>query len=129
MPPSEFIPRPPKSLSLCAPKSPRNSPTAPNGRIGEFSMRVRKAKQGDVTSVARVHVTAWRACYSGIMPKDFLDRLSPVERAEGWRTFLEKSGRTLLVCQSEGDIVGFFAACGRSRDQDKEASRVGEVYA
>jgi hypothetical protein len=47
-----------------------------NGSTAIFSMRVHKDTQTDVGPIAHVHVTAWQACYRGLMPDEFLDRLS-----------------------------------------------------
>jgi len=90
-------------------------------------MTVRKATQTDVGPIAHVHVAAWQACYRGLMPDEFLDRLSVSDREASWRKALDAAGRTLLVCRSERQTVG--AACGPTRYQDKDASLVGELYA
>lgn len=91
-------------------------------------MRVRKAKQGDVPSIAGVHVTAWQACYRGIMPDEFLDRLSVSDREPIWHRELGATNRLVLVARSQRKTLGF-TACGPSRDQDKDATLVAEVYA
>lgn len=62
------------------------------------------------------------------MPDEFLDRLSVSDRDASWRKALDAAGRILLVCRSGGQTVGF-AACGPTRDQDKDASLVGKLYA
>lgn len=91
-------------------------------------MRVRKATQTDAGPIAHVHVTAWQACCRGMMPDEFLDRLSVSDREASWRKALHAAGRIFLVCRSERQTVGF-AACGPTRDQDKDASLVDELYA
>ena len=45
-----------------------------------------------------------------------------------WHRVLDQPGHLLFVCRSERRTVGF-VACGPSRDQDKDASTVAEVYA
>ncbi|HEX2931720.1 MAG TPA: GNAT family N-acetyltransferase, partial [Candidatus Binatia bacterium] len=69
-------------------------------------MRVRKAKQGDVPSIAGVHVTAWQACYRGIMPDEFLDRLSVSDREPIWHRELGATNRLVLVARSQRKISG-----------------------
>ena len=91
-------------------------------------MIARKAKQKDVGAIARVHVIAWQACYRSLLPDEFLDSLSLTDRENLWSKVLDQPGHDLLVCRSERQTVGF-AACGPSRDLDKDASAVAEVYA
>jgi len=62
------------------------------------------------------------------MPDEFLDRLSISEREAIWCNTLDAAGRVLFVCRFERRTVGF-AACGPNRDQDKDFSLVGELYA
>ena len=39
----------------------------------------------DAAALARVHVTAWRETYDGILPPGYLDRLSVPLQARRWR--------------------------------------------
>ena len=91
-------------------------------------MRVRRATQTDVETIASVHVATWRACYRNLIPEEFLARLSAQDREPGWRKLIDTAGRTIFVCRPQRQTVGF-AACGPTRDVDKDAALVGELYA
>jgi RimJ/RimL family protein N-acetyltransferase len=72
---------------------------------------IRRAVPEDAPRLASVEVATWRAAYRGLMPDDYLESLSEVERAEAWRENLLKHGPTgrkrVLVAESEGEVVGF----------------------
>ena len=77
--------------------------------------------------MARVHVGAWRAGYSGIMPTSFLDALDENTFAEMWQQTLEDGGDAdVVVAVVEGKVVGH-ASSGPSRDADARAAE-GELY-
>ena len=88
---------------------------------------IRGAQPDDIPSIARVHVAAWRETYAGLVPQEVLDNLSTEERETMWRSALGEQSRTsLLVCEHEGEVVGF-AAVGPERE--KHPLYTGELYA
>ena len=91
-------------------------------------MRVWQAKEADIPAIARVHVAAWKTAYRGIIADDFLDRLTIGRRDTLWRQYLAMPDRRLLICKEQGEVTGF-AACGPTRDGDKDPALVGELYA
>lgn len=94
--------------------------------LGSISIRV--AVEADLAAIARIHVATWQTCYRGIMPDEFLERLSVRAREEGWGKLVTAAARSILVCEAQGEAVGF-AACGPTRDSDKDPAIVGELYA
>jgi GNAT superfamily N-acetyltransferase len=83
-------------------------------------MFVREAGIDDAPAIARVHVDSWRTTYAGIVPADFLSRLSYEQREDFWRRTLTDAAaaQVVLVAQSpDGDIVGF-ASGGPERSGD-----------
>lgn len=92
-------------------------------------VRIRTAKPGDARPVAEVHVASWRDAYRGVLPDEYLDRLSVEDREAMWlAAFADpdpKSGA--LVAEASGRIVGF-ASFGPSRDEDAPDG-TGEVPA
>lgn len=78
-------------------------------------------------AIGRVHVRAWQATYSDVMPANFLAAMDPVARAEQWRATLGRSvsRHGQLVAVIDGMPVGF-SAFGRARGGDEHR---GEVYA
>jgi hypothetical protein len=80
---------------------------------------IRSARPGDARAIAEVHVASWRHAYRGLLPDDYLDRLSVEERERTRREHLEdpSSGWGTLVVDDGGRVVGF-STYGPSRDQD-----------
>ncbi|MFM9842233.1 MAG: N-acetyltransferase family protein [Dongiaceae bacterium] len=90
---------------------------------------VRAATVGDADDIAIVHVTSWRETYPSIVPRSVLDGLSTVERAERWRSILNRQGAydaNFVACDHAGMIVGF-ASAGPQRYA--ASSYDGEIYA
>lgn len=92
---------------------------------------VRIATATDAPSIARVHVTAWQAAYSEILPTEYLAALPIEERQRGWTNRLSQpfTPETMtLVVETESGVVGF-ASLGRCRDEDRAGERDGELQA
>ena len=74
---------------------------------------IRTAVQKDVEAIARVHVTSWRETYPGIMPAEILAGLREEQRAEQWRRWFlpdRPPREALIVCEDDGEVVGFASA-------------------
>jgi GNAT superfamily N-acetyltransferase len=87
---------------------------------------VRAATVADAPAIGEVHVASWRAAYAGLLPEDFLGRLSAEARAASWARRIgdpDIPGRVLVV-EADGGIAGF-AAFGPRPDQSGE----GQLYA
>ena len=88
---------------------------------------IRGGEEEDVSSIAYIHVQAWRETYAGLIPQEILDGLSVEARAAMWRSALQAGSATsLLICEQEGEAVGF-AAVGPEREQ--HPLYTGELYA
>jgi GNAT superfamily N-acetyltransferase len=92
------------------------------------SYRIRPARRRDAHGIAEVHVASWRHAYRGLLPDEYLDRLSVAEREAEHRARLadQEPGSGTLVVNLSG-IVGF-ASFARSRDEDA-TPQTGEVPA
>lgn len=81
--------------------------------------------------MAALHVHAWRAAYTGVMPAHFLAALTIEEREAMWRRSvtepeLAPAERVILVA-AEGDHVLGFCVAGHARADDELG--LGELYA
>jgi GNAT superfamily N-acetyltransferase len=76
-------------------------------------LTVRAATVADATAIGEVHVRSWQAAYAGLIPADFLARLSAESRAESWARLIGDGG-PVLVAEEDGVIAGF-AAYGDER--------------
>ncbi len=77
----------------------------------------------DVHGKAFVVWRGWHDSYSGLISRDFLDRLTLekcIEISAG------RTDGTLVALNEEGSVIGF-ASCGACRDED--LTDTGEVYA
>jgi hypothetical protein len=58
---------------------------------------IRTAHVDDAAAIATVHVESWRTTYKGIVPDDFLARLSYERRGQLWRQVLTEPGSASFV--------------------------------
>ena len=78
---------------------------------------VRRAKSSDAPSIGAVHVAAWRSAYPGILPTEYLARLSPIRQAAHYERAI-LSGAPVFVAIASGQdapdvgqrLVGFTTA-------------------
>ena len=77
-------------------------------------MIVRRARLGDATGIAAVHVAAWQDAYAGILPGGYLAGLSLPRLAQYYGRSIA-SGAGVYVA-ADPDVRGF-ATAGRARSQ------------
>jgi GNAT superfamily N-acetyltransferase len=90
---------------------------------------IRRARPEDARPVAEVHVASWQHAYRGLLPDDYLERLSVDHREAMWREAFADPDQAsgAFVAEIDGRIVGF-ASFGPSRDEEIP-ERTGEVPA
>jgi ribosomal protein S18 acetylase RimI-like enzyme len=71
----------------------------------------------DCRAVAEIRIGGWRAAYTGLIPRSYLDALDVDEDTELRRTMLTKAGNPVvnIVAEQAGEVVGW-AAHGPYRD-------------
>lgn len=91
-------------------------------------MLIRQATTADIPDMARVHVDSWRETYAGIVPDEYLARLSYTDRAQNWEKGFAaaKPPWQTHVLTENGAIKGFVTA-GAAREA--EYGLTGELYA
>jgi ribosomal protein S18 acetylase RimI-like enzyme len=104
-------------------------------------VRVRRAVPGDALSIATVHVRSWQGAYRGLIPQAYLDALTPGDRVDMWKRALAatawpRTGTIVLLglpasdgahdVADGGPITGF-ASVSATRDEDADATTVGEI--
>ena len=94
---------------------------------------IRKARSSDAIAIGAVHVAAWRSTYPGILPDDYLAKMSVSRQAAHYDAAI-RSGIGVLVATASGPdvpsgsgsrIVGFTTA-GRARTGDLGGRRLAE---
>jgi GNAT superfamily N-acetyltransferase len=100
-----------------------------HGITEEHYMHIRTAHMHDAAAIATVHVESWRTTYKGIVPDDFLARLSEARREQLWRQVLADPSSSSFVYVAEdarGTVIGFVSG-GPERSGDPVYT--GELYA
>ncbi len=93
---------------------------------------IRHALPTDAWQIAEAHVASWRTTYAGVVPEEYLARLSVDAREQQWseriaRTADPNSRARILVAESpSGDIFGFVSVGPRV---EGPAGYTGEIYA
>jgi GNAT superfamily N-acetyltransferase len=94
---------------------------------------LRAARPADAPAIGAVHVAAWRSAYPGILPDDYLARLSVARQAAHYEGAIRGPGGVFVAVASGTDvplgssprIVGFTTA-GRGRGGVIVGHRLGE---
>ena len=79
----------------------------------ETLISVRMARPGDEEAIARVHDTAWRNAYRGVIPGRELERMVQRRGPKWWRQAI-RAGTRLIVLDF-ADAVAGYASYGRNR--------------
>jgi ribosomal protein S18 acetylase RimI-like enzyme len=92
------------------------------------SLLLRRATVEDAQGIAHVSVETWKTAYSGLLPDDYLQKMSVDQRTQTWAKLLEFSpeGNQTIVAEIDGRIIGFI---GIGPSSEVGAMEFGEVYA
>jgi GNAT superfamily N-acetyltransferase len=75
-------------------------------------IQLRRARISDAAAIGAVHVAAWRSAYPGILPDEYLSRMSATRQARYYEATIA-SGAVVLVAAPESGgprLVGFATA-------------------
>ncbi|WP_176585471.1 GNAT family N-acetyltransferase [Priestia megaterium] len=90
-------------------------------------MKIRKANIDDIRVISKIYVDTWKTTYNGLVPDNFLKKLSYEEAENKWMKFFSDSLHNSFIYIASNDseeIIGFAAA---QINNDKEFK--GELYA
>jgi ribosomal protein S18 acetylase RimI-like enzyme len=79
----------------------------------ETVISIRTARLGDEVQIARVHDTAWREAYQGVIPGRELERMILRRGPAWWRQAIR--GGTRLMVLDFADAVAGYTSYGRNR--------------
>lgn len=92
-------------------------------------MRVRRAVIKDAPGIAKVHVDSWRTTYKGIIPTEFLDKLSVEERKILWEKNILRDDNFVIVAENkDGQIIGFADTSKRENNIDENTTDLTSIY-
>jgi ribosomal protein S18 acetylase RimI-like enzyme len=84
-------------------------------------MIIRQATFADAAAIAKVRVDTWRTAYRGMVPEDYLSKMSYGESEQNWTKYLSEGESaktwTYVAVDERGQIVGFVSG-GPGRDDD-----------
>lgn len=89
---------------------------------------IRAATPADAPAIAGVHVAAWQAAYTGLLPAAYLNSLRAEQRQNMWEQILTQTIAGVAVCVPEGQVQGF-VSYGPARGEDEQMLVAGEIYA
>lgn len=89
---------------------------------------VRTAQFQDANDLGAIHVRSWQKAYSGLIPQDYLDKLTISERQMMWVKELAAPQRDkkIFVIETENKVKGFIVFGTSSADN---LSKLGEIIA
>ena len=93
---------------------------------------IRRAILADAPAIARIHVQSWQETYRGLVPDEYLDRMTVTQRERVHERALayENGTATFLAYEplpAGGALTVGFASCGRARGAPGYGW--GEIYA
>lgn len=82
----------------------------------------------DAPALARVHVTAWRETYDGILPPGYLDRLSVPLQARRWRRRLTDGAEVTLLAEGASGVVGYASTAWSRHSGAEHEAEINTLY-
>jgi ribosomal protein S18 acetylase RimI-like enzyme len=94
-----------------------------------FSYVILPAGPADAEALARVHVSAWRESYRGLLPDAYLARMSEAAHARRFRHELTRPGPNEVVLLAANPFGTFgYAAGGPSRSRIQGEAEIATLY-
>ncbi|MBP3546864.1 MAG: GNAT family N-acetyltransferase [Alphaproteobacteria bacterium] len=91
-------------------------------------MKVRKAEIEDAEVIAQINVETWQNAYKGIIDATYLnERKVDNKRISTWIRIIESSERIVLICENDGEIMGYLSA-GSARDNYGIKNEISALY-
>jgi len=94
-------------------------------------IQVRRAQTADAPSIGAVHVSAWRSAYAGILPSDYLSRLSMPRQAAHYDASIRMGDGVYVAIAPRPDAkpgaIGF-TTVGRPRSRGLADGEIQTLY-
>lgn len=91
-------------------------------------MIVRRAREDDCDTIARVKRAVWETTYRGVYPEEKLDGFDIPVQAEKFRKLLADQNIQLYVAVEHGEIVGYMSCGERAREPFFGMQEIGLLY-
>ncbi|MBP1996684.1 GNAT family N-acetyltransferase [Paenibacillus eucommiae] len=90
-------------------------------------IEIRWACINDCHDLSIVHLESYRAAYRGIMPDDFLNKMTLEDRSLHVQNLLKTSAKRIAILRVDGATIGY-AEVGKCEDKDLDETWV-EIFA
>jgi ribosomal protein S18 acetylase RimI-like enzyme len=95
----------------------------------EIGIEIREAKPENAREIADCKVKSWRTAYKGIVPDDYLSKLSVERQADYIKKAIEAAkGDEYYVVLCDGLAVGMLAVCNCRDDDKPDAGEISAIY-
>jgi len=91
-------------------------------------LKIREANKDDIKDIARVYVDGWKTTYQGLVPDDYLEKLSYEEAEQKWLHFLHNENEAFIyiAINDAEKVIGF--AAGKNNDDENFAGELYSLY-
>lgn len=93
--------------------------------MGDELIRIKPADRGDANALARVHESAWRSAYQGVIPHLHLSRMISQRGPAWWARSIRNDG---LLTLSFDEAMQGYVSFGPSRLPDAKGGEIFELY-
>ncbi len=91
--------------------------------------KIIKAKQEHLHDIAFVQVMSWKTAYIGIIPDDYLEKLTVEKKAEFISKIISKRIAEYYLMYDEDKPIGVFVYCkSLDKDTNDETAEVSAIY-
>ena len=91
-------------------------------------IKIRKATNKDIDSLAKIHILAWQETYKGILKRDGLNNLKVIDKKKVWEKVIKDINTLTLVAILNDDIVGFISGGNARFCKDKFKIEIYSIY-
>lgn len=82
------------------------STPVPPGRHPTAAPFIRAASATDIVDIADFQTECWREAYAGLVPPDYLRRVTVADRTRRWAERLRAGTRLIALAEQQGRVVG-----------------------
>lgn len=88
------------------------------------------AGPGDAAALAEVHVRSWRETYFGLLPAQYLARMSAPVHAARWRRQLTRArpGEVVLAAEGPRGLVAYCAGAAATAGSSNDEAEISTLY-
>lgn len=95
----------------------------------DVAMKIVKAKLKNAYDIAYIQVSSWKDAYLGIIPDDYLEKLTVEKKEKFIAKIFDKGIADYYLMYDEARPIGVFVACrSMDKDADGDTAEVSAIY-